>query len=316
MATKDEDLESPLDPEAPPSGPPANATIRNREVILSSPNSRAKLDAPFRSGVVIPGGVALTARQRSLVAGYMEQPIAWVDDQVQANRPLVLKAGLQSDAAQRFSDARVAEGLPTKVIHQWGLFKTLLVLGGGILAGSAVAVFTNLVAYFSYLLIGAALLAFLGLAASLVFATLFLLGTFAVVVRQRAKVKHADGAWDDARSATMKRQGTQDDSKVRHALYAIRRKLPQSGLPDIAKDDIIALLETLESALANQAAASQPEALHQILVDIESQLALEQQQGPDIQNLLDRLTETTRLGREAVAEPGRNGPTSTPLLSQ
>ena len=126
------------------------------------------------------------------------------------------------------------------------------------------------------------------------------------LIKQRRNIKQADKAWDDARSES----ADQIDSshlQAKDAIYSIRRALPQSELPDIAKMDIIGILDELDSALESSDAPIDPQSLHQILQDIQGQLTQRHPKSNDIQALLGRLSQATQIGREAISEPTGSG---------
>jgi len=273
--------------------------MRNRAVKTGSFNSRATADSPFRHGVLVNTEAGLSPADKSFLSGLLERPLAWVDEQVEAGRPLVL-AGLGKEAAQtllsRLTEAnltasRVSQSRPLAIV-----FKSALWVGfSSFLLGAGLAL-TGLLwtTHGSSALVATAM--GLGGAVTTGLTALFF------ALRSRSVLSHARSLWKG--QSPPKRHASPSNTDWQDRLYALRRGLPQSALPDLAITDVRVALNELEKALeqADELSQAEHEGLSKKLQEIETLLNDSDTQPIDLQSSLTQLADSARMGREALSE--------------
>jgi hypothetical protein len=289
-----------------PIGPPLNATIRNREVILGSPNTRARLDAPFRSGVFVSATTPLSPEEESLLAGASRQPISEVQAQRKNGQPVIIQAGLGSSAARASLQEHQSLGLPAEILEQWSVLKTITYWGmSTLLASTSVAL--GLGAGFVGLYVLGSTIA-LGVAGTIGFicAPIVVITAIALALRHRQRIQMADGSWDMRRTARTERESSAQLTQCWEDIFSIRKQLADSHLPEIAIRDIRSALDDLEESLVTfhlmepDIKTEAAQTLSVALQDIAVQLAPDNKNKATLEASLRKLSLSAAMGKEAT----------------
>ena len=241
------------------------ATVRNRDVVLSSTGhasrhsspTRARLDAPFRFGVVLypTDNSTLTPVHFNQIASQIGLPVRFLVQQFEEGLPIILNAGLGKEQAKDLASIWKKEGLNTKVVNQKGLLGTVLRLCMGFaiatIAGAAISFLAMpLYAFFGTLYIAAfAMLAGGGL--WLVLMTILAYSIWS----GRNTSSLADRRFDEQNAYRSRLTSTPTLAECWKVLSDVRNQLHASSLPEPAKIDLRSSLADIERHLISLSAS-------------------------------------------------------------